>query len=161
MYRIDYRNPLTTVYQYEYALYLYTAQMFRKVVCRSSAIRTLELYYADLVKDTETGQPSYEKQYLLEEKCESLVERDVAGQTGIPAMHEKTAELTVIRTGAGAHIFLYRCGQYAFTVRVKTDKKGRVCGIELRRGTCSARELDILPRLKPWDSNGLTPRGVV
>ena len=78
MLKITYKNPLTEIYQKEYAIYMLLSSEFKHTECESRILDTLKLYYADLVRTNENGHPSYEKQYKLEEECEELIRRIAA-----------------------------------------------------------------------------------
>ena len=42
------RDPLTKVFQYEYALYTVVADLFESVRCKSMCVDTLKLYFREL-----------------------------------------------------------------------------------------------------------------
>ena len=133
MLKIDYQNPMTKVFQYEYALYVLTSDLFAQVSCRSMVVDRLKLYYAELAKVSKKEERlSFEKQYELENEVQSLIERDVLGKVAFPGMHMCRAELTV-RTGQdGSHTFTYSDGIYGFSLHLKLNGKKRCVGIEVR-----------------------------
>ncbi len=141
MVRNYYINPMTKVYQYEYALYVIVADLFKAVECNSRCIERLKLYYAELVKDNRlTGHLSYEKQYEIEDNMQKIVARDVIGKVVFPGMHMCKAEVTVIDMGNGSHTFLFTDGVYGFSVslRYKEVRRGSerptmlIAGIEVK-----------------------------
>lgn len=133
MLKIDYRNPMTKVFQYEYALYVLTSDLFAQVNCRSMLVERLKLYYAELAKMSRKEERlSFERQYELENEMQSLVERDVLGKVAFPGMHMCHAELTVRTEKDGSHTFAYSDGIYGFSLHLKMDGKKRCVGIEVR-----------------------------
>ena len=134
MLKIDYKNPMTKVFQYEYALYMLTADLFARVVCRSSVtVERVGLYYAELSKMSKKEERiSYEKQYELEQEMQSLIQRDVIGKVAFPGMHMCHAELTIRTREDGSHIFVYSDGVYGFELTLKWDQKNRCVGIAVR-----------------------------
>ena len=108
MIRNYYINPMTKVYQYEYALFMIVADMFRAVECNSRCIERLRLYYAELVNENGiTGHLSYEKQYEIEDSIQKMVTRDVIGKFVFPGIHMCKAKATVMDRGNGYHTFLF------------------------------------------------------
>lgn len=133
MMKYFYTNPMARTYQYEYAMYLKTAELFGGIACDSRCLTTLRLYYADLVTESRlTHQPSYEKQYLLEEEVGQLLERDVLGKIDFPAMALCQAAVLVDREKDGSHTFIFTDGIYGFSLRLKMSGKGRPVRILVR-----------------------------
>ena len=119
--KISYRNPLTKAYQREYALYMEMCARLGKVTCRSAAVKTLALYYAELVKENrDTGNVSYEAQYRLEEKMKELVTENVAGKVPFPDGAEIKA--SVITGSDGLHTFIFAGRTRALAVRLDGNR---------------------------------------
>ena len=120
----DYRNPLAKFFQYEYALFMFVADFFRRTRCDSMIIRTLELYYAELVSENrETGHASYERQYRIEDRILRLIDRDLAGKIIFPGMDICKAEVTIRTEADGLHTFFFSDGIYGFGVGLELEKK--------------------------------------
>ena len=133
MLKIDYKNPMTKVFQYEYALYVLTSDLFAQVSCRSMLVERLKLYYAELAKMSKKEERlSFEKQYELENEMQSLIERDVLGKVVFPGMYMCHAELTVRTERDGSHTFAYSDGIYGFSLHLKMNEKKRCVGIEVK-----------------------------
>ncbi len=141
MVRNNYINPMTKVYQFEYALFMLVADLFAAVECNSRCVDRLKLYYAELVRENRnTGHLSYEKQYEIEDNVQKLVYRDVIGKVVFPAMHKCKAEVSVMDKGNGFHTFIFNDGIYGFSVslrhnEVRTGLGGRtsmITGIEVK-----------------------------
>ncbi len=123
MLRNNYINPMTKVYQYEYALYIIVADLFKAVECNSRCIERLKLYYAELVRENRnTGHISYEKQYEIEDNMQKLVNRDVIGKVDFPAMHKCKAEVSVMEKGNGYHMFIFYDGIYGFSASLRNKE---------------------------------------
>lgn len=136
MLKIDYRNPMTKIFQYEYALYLLMSELFHDVHCSSVfALETLKLYYMDLVSTSKSGYASYEKQYVIEEKIRCWIKRDVIGSVRFPLMDRCKVEITMKQNTDFSHIFIFSDGIFAFSVRLNLDKKKRIIGIKVRNHT--------------------------
>ena len=145
MMKNTYKNPMSNVYQYEYALYMLVSNLFEKIISSSRVITTLRLYYAELVKESkETGHLSYEKQYLMEEEIQKMITRDLVGKITFPGINRCRAKLTVRTSNSGLHIFRFSDGIYGFEVflELKRDKRtgaavitGRPKGILIRNIT--------------------------
>ena len=132
MLKINYKNPMEKTYQYEYALYMLVSDLFQTVVCNSMCIDSLKLYYMDLVKENRnTGNPSYEKQYVVEEEIQTLIEKDVIGKIKFPGMHVCRAEVTVRTKEDGAHVFTFSDGIYGFSVSLNMKENDRPEEIEV------------------------------
>ena len=138
MLRIDYKNPMTKLFQYEYVMYMLASDLFADVSCKSAGasmiVDRLKLYYMDLVKvtvDKKTNREhtSYKAQYEMEEEILSLLERDVMGKVVFPGMHMCHAELTVRTREDGSHVFVLSDGIYGFELSVRMKGKGRCAGI--------------------------------
>lgn len=117
MLKVAYKNPLTEIYQKEYAIYMLLCDEFKKTECNSKVLETLELYYAELVKINDNGHPSYEKQYELEEECEKLMRKRIIGHIQMPSMNQRTAKVSITTNEDGTHSFTFRSGVFYFTYR--------------------------------------------
>ncbi|MBR1853469.1 MAG: hypothetical protein IJ794_10080 [Lachnospiraceae bacterium] len=136
MLKIDYQNPMTKVFQYEYALYMLTSDLFAQVSCRSMVVERLKLYYAELAKMSKKEERvSFERQYELENEVQSLIERDVIGKVTFPGIHMCHAELTVRTERDGSHTFAYSDGIYGFSLHLKMNERKRCVGIEVRNNS--------------------------
>ena len=130
MLRINYTNPLTRQYQYEYAMYKIMSDRFAGVECRSLAIDQLRLYYTDLVKESRNANDkvnySHAKQETLDSEVQHMLERDVDGHIYFPQMNICKAEVRIRRDKNGCHGFTFTDGIYSFTLRMEApDKKKR------------------------------------
>ena len=117
MLRINYTNPLTRQYQYEYAMYKIVSEMFAGVECRSLVIDQLRLYYADLVKesrsDSNKEKYSYAKQREVDAEVQSMVERYVKSRIEFPQMNICRAEVRIRKDKNGCHSFSFTDGIYS------------------------------------------------
>ena len=120
----EFKNPMTKYFQYEYALYMMVSDFFHKVHCDSLVLKTLELYYKELVSENrETGHVSYERQYRMEDRILELIDRYIAGKVVFPGMEICDAELTIRNEESGLHSFFYSDGVYGFGVGLKLGSK--------------------------------------
>ena len=130
----SYKNPLTRVFQYEYALYMVVSDMFASVKCRSLCIESLMLYFKELSHSHEIGKeinedtlgekkPKKTQEGLFAEMT-MMVARDVAGHLIFPMMSVCQAEAHVSTNDDGTHTFIFEDGIYAFSVRLDLPKKG-------------------------------------
>ncbi len=71
----SYRNPLTKVFQYEYAMYSLVSELFAHTECRSMCVESLKLYFQELPDD---GSMTW-KSVLAE--MENLVRQDSRHQS--------------------------------------------------------------------------------
>ena len=131
MFKIDYRNPMAKTFQYEYALYLLMSDLFHDIHCSSVfALKTLKLYYMDLVTTNKSGHPSYEKQYVIENKVSYWIKRDVLKQINFPQMDQCKVNVRIKQTMDDSHIFVYSDGIYTFSLSLIFDKK-KIIGIKV------------------------------
>ena len=122
MMNIIYKNPLSKVYQYEYAIYVILSSYFRSAVCESKIIEKLWLYYSDLVKTTPNGNFSYEKQYQIEEESEALITNGIIGNIHMPHMDERDVIIIVDPNEDGTHSFTFKSGAYSFSYRLVLEE---------------------------------------
>ncbi len=133
----NYKNPMTKIYQYEYALYLVVAGLFQSVRCRSMCIESLMLYFRELPRgekeeEVPTPQENVKKsQKKLVEEMEKLVERDVIGHITFPMMSICAAEVMTKQEEDGTHSFIFTDGVYAFSLHLNMLRKGHPKGIEV------------------------------
>ncbi len=124
-----YRNPLTKLFQYEYALYETVSELFGVVKCDSRGIDTLKLYFKELPekKRQEENPEDAEKKKKSQEDILSemavLVERDVVGKITFPMMNVCAAEVRVIPEKDGSHKFFFTDGIYGFSVQLVMKKR--------------------------------------
>ncbi len=134
-----YKNPMSQTFCYEYALYEMLSDLFAGTSCNSMLIGTLRMYYSDLVKENDHKHNpyapvtfSYEKQYVIEEKINYLIARDVVGKVTFPGMHLCRAEVKVRTMPDGSHAFLFTDGIYAFEAMLAYGKKGAPAAVLVR-----------------------------
>ncbi len=139
-----YKNPLTGVFQYEYALYLAVADLFESVRCRSMCVDSMKLYFLELGNRKENAgssgnQPaqdgaakkSRKTQEDLLDEMKLLVSRDVIGHITFPMMHICAAEAKTIQEEDGSHSFVFTDGIYGFRLHLENPGKGRPERIEV------------------------------
>ncbi|MBR4582157.1 MAG: hypothetical protein IKO32_13080 [Lachnospiraceae bacterium] len=112
-----YKNPLTKVYQYEYAIYSLLTGYFKSTECNSRAIESLRIYYSELVSVSATGKCSYEKQYELEEKCKALIHKCISGKVRMPHASRRHAKVIVTPNPDKTHTFTFQSGKDSFSYR--------------------------------------------
>lgn len=123
--KINYSNPMAKVYQYEYAMYLVMTELFHSVISNSAKIKTLKLYFADLVSESKvSGTPNYHKQEEMMDKMKQLVERDVVGKITFPGINKCMAEVRTKKNPDGTHNFIFSDGIYGFSIRLEGVRKG-------------------------------------
>ena len=154
MLRINYTNPLTKQYQYEYAMYSIVSGMFEGVECRSLTLEQLKLYHAELVKESRSDNSkekySYTKQKELDNEVLAMVKRDVVGHIEFPQMNICKAEVKIRKDKNGSHSFTFTDGVYSFTLRMQAPRKGRrgrilvsgrkISGIKTGKGNVSVKK---------------------
>lgn len=135
----NYKNPMTKVYQYEYALYLAVSDLFQSVRCRSMCIESLMLYYKELpkgAKDEENQNPKEtvkRSQKKLLEEMEMLVAKNVVGNISFPMTNICAAEVYTRLEKDGTHTFIFTDGIYGFSVHLEMQGKGHPKGVEVRK----------------------------
>ncbi len=132
----SYHNPLTRVYQYEYALYTVVSGLFADVRCRSLCMKNLEAYFLELAvkgedRDGEKKKSAKRTRDDLIAEVSRLVERDVVGKIKFPMINICEAEAAAIPEADGTHTFVFTDGIYGFSLRMKMPKKGQKAGIEV------------------------------
>ncbi len=133
----NYKNPMTKVYQYEYALYIVMASLFQSVRCKSLCPNSLMLYFKELpldVKEEELPENVIvrKSQRKLIEEIETLVERDVVGKINFPMINACAAELLIKCQDDGTHRFFYTDGIYGFSVHLDMERKRHPRRIEVK-----------------------------
>lgn len=134
----NYKNPLTNVFQYEYAFYLVVTDLFQSVKCRSMCVGSLMLYFRELPKGAkeEEGTAPQENvkksQKKLVEEMEKLVERDVIDHITFPMINICTAEIMTRLEEDGSHSFIFTDGVYAFSLHLDMPLKGHPRRIEVK-----------------------------
>ncbi len=141
-----YKNPMTRIYQYEYALYEAVRELFAMVRCRSMCIERLRLYFRELAHASsgETSADASRKQEDITDEVRMLVARDVVGHVTFPMMHICGADAHVIEEEDGTHTFVCTDGIYGFSVHLDMPRKGHPRGI-LVRDLSPAREKEGVP----------------
>lgn len=139
----SYKNPLTKVYQYEYALFLVMASHFSSVRCQSMCVESLKLYFAELPHRNENAdnnneqndgakKPKTKSQETILEAVEQLVSRDVMSQITFPQMSICAAEVLTILEEDGTHSFIFTDGIYGFRLHILvSSRKGHSARIEV------------------------------
>lgn len=126
-----YMNPLTRVYQYEYALFKTMADLFSSVRCQSLCITSLKLYFAELPHSSESivgvkfqneKKEKGKSQEAVLKEMEQLVSRDVIGHITFPKMSICAVEVKTIPEKDGTHSFVYTDGIYCFRIHMIMPK---------------------------------------
>lgn len=138
-----YKNPLTKIFQYEYALYTTISRLFTSVRCRSRCVNSLELYFRELPhkaksninsegqkeKDNEKKRNTQEG-FLLE--MAKLVDRDVIGHITFPMMSVCAAEIKTVLEKDGTHSFVFSDGIYGFSLHLDMSGNGHPIQIQVK-----------------------------
>ena len=119
MFKSDYKNPMTKVFQYECAMLEVMSQMFHRVICKSMCLTKLKLYYSDLAGGSKE-KPDYSKQWGMEEMLERMIKRDVLDNINFPGMSLCNVVLRIREREDGSHDFVYTDGVYAFSLHLVT-----------------------------------------
>ncbi len=130
MLRVRYKNPLTRQYQYEFCIFDLMCRRFKSIECNSRCIDTLELYYAELVGNTETGNPSFKRQEDVEAECEDMIDRDVIKKLTMGNTLQNNAKVSVSLQRDGGHVFRFFCDNgvnFAFRFKQENGKKKILC----------------------------------
>ena len=156
-----YRNPLTKVFQYEYALYEAVSDLFAALKCRSMCVDSLKLYFRELPhtpeQNSELGEEVTEEekkkktQEDLLSRMTLMVARDVIGNITFPMMHICQAEAKVAIEMDGTHTFIFTDGVYGFTVHIDMQRKGHPKRIEVQN-------LNLVPHVDGHKKD-TTPKG--
>ena len=134
----NYKNPMTNIYRYEYALYTVMSKLFQTVRCKSFCPGSLMFYFKELprgVKEEEgtydTGNSKRSQRKILEE-MEKLVERDVIGNISFPMISECAVEVLTHLNDDNTHRFIFTDGIYRFELHLDMERKGHPRRIEVR-----------------------------
>ena len=120
MLRVDYKNPMEKVYQYEYAIFMIISDMFSEVTYSSRCFDMLKICYMELVKLNDSGNPSYKRQYEIDDECMDMVKRDVIGRIDTGALNGQSAYVRVRMLPDRFHVFTFECsGGSNFAIRLK------------------------------------------
>ncbi len=128
-----YKNPLTRVYQYEYALYSSLSDLFASVRSNSKCLESLKLYFKELptvsektdeTAQTGVGKKGKSREDILSEMA-AMTERDVIGNVTFPMMQECMSEVRVATRPDGTHTFIFTDGIYGFKAHLAIDRKSR------------------------------------
>lgn len=137
----SYRNPLSKVFRYEYALYTLLSGWFGSTVCRSMCVESLSLYFKELGRrpKTETERDALsdkEKKRVTQEdifdEVSVRLDKDVRGHITFPLMHECMAEVSIVPTGDGTHTLIFTDGIYGFSVRPVFSSKNEFKKLEVK-----------------------------
>ena len=134
----DYKNPMTNVFQYEYALYLVMAGLFHSARSNSQCLGSLGLYFRELPRgakeeeNPDTKEQHKRSQRKLLEEMERLVAKDVIGQIDFPMPGICAVEVITHKEEDGTHRFIFTDGIYRFSVHLDMERKGHPRGIEVR-----------------------------
>ncbi len=139
-----YVNPLTNVFQYEYALFTVMSGQFDSVICKSMSINSLSLYFKELSQKIDVaeenndgaGKKTGKSQEKLLAEIEALVERDVIGHICFPMMNICAAEVKTVLEEDGSHTFIFTDGIYGFSLHLDMPRKGHPKSIEVRNICC-------------------------
>ncbi|MCR5747857.1 MAG: hypothetical protein K6G03_09120 [Lachnospiraceae bacterium] len=127
MSKISYRNPLTKIYQYEYAMLSVLNGYFKSTSSKSLCMETLRLYYAELVKTNDNGNPSYVKQLDMEDECEKMLKKAFSNRINMGDFSKLEAIIHVYQAKNGSHAFIYDCGQgRKFAIRISCNKPRKI-----------------------------------
>ncbi len=128
MLRIDYKNPMEKVYQYEYAIFMIISDMFTEVNYTSRCFDMLKICYMELVKLNDSGNPSYKKQYDIDDECADLVKRDLIGKIDVGQLNNQSAYVKVDLLPDNFHAFTFECSNGSnFAIRLKgRGRKSRI-----------------------------------
>lgn len=139
-----YTNPLTKVFQYEYALVSEISNLFKEVKTNSMCVERLKLYFRELpvekngehqdedekIEGVDDKKRKTDKEVL--EEIRNMVNRDLIGKVRFPKMQECMAELLTISKEDGKHIFVFTDGVYTFSAELIIKKKNKPCAIKIR-----------------------------
>lgn len=137
----NYRNPLSKVFRYEYALYTLLCGWFGSTVCRSMCVESLSLYFKELGRRPKTvaerdALSDKEKKRVTQEdildEVTARLEQDVKGHITFPMMHECRAEVSIVPTGDGTHKLIFTDGIYGFSVRPVFSSRGKFKKLEVK-----------------------------
>ena len=128
----SYKDPMTKIFQYEYALFEEISALFGGVSYRSKAIDRLRMYFYELPVGGEGRHsndpeevPAGKKKRTREavrEKIRNYVLRDVAGQITFPMMDACRVYMKVIENPDRTHTFIFTDEIYEFSVRLVGSK---------------------------------------
>lgn len=136
-----YRNPMTRIYQHEYALFLAVSELFASVRRKSLCLESLKLYFSEMPhfqeksageeKEAENTNKGKTQEKLLEEmRC--MVKEFVVGQVTFPMINVCTAEATTVLRADNTHLFVFSDGIYGFAVGIEKNKTDRKVHIIVR-----------------------------
>ncbi len=141
----SYRNPLTKVFQYEYALYEVVARGFAHVEVKSMTIENIKMYFKELplkskdenesAEDNTREQESQSKKMSQEKMLkdmETLVAKNLPGNIHFPMMDKCAAEVSTVCAEDNTHWLIFTDGVYGFAIHLTMKGKGKLKGIEVR-----------------------------
>ncbi len=134
-----YKNPQTSLFQHEYALFAAISDLFAAVSCKSMCFESLKLYFRELPhaknqtgEETDVPIKNKRTQEGLLEEMAMLVEKDIIGSITFPMMNICRAEVRAITEPDGSHTFLFTDGIYGFTAHLYMPGKGLPMRIEVK-----------------------------
>ncbi len=141
----SYRNPLTKIFQYEYALFEAVSKKFAHVEVKSMSIENLKMYFKELpLKSKEEGesstdvnqeqekQPKKMSQEKMLKDMESLVSRHLSGKIHFPMMDKCAAEVSTVSAEDNTHWLIFTDGVYGFALHLIVKGKGKLTDIEVK-----------------------------
>ena len=137
----SYKNPLSKVFRYEYALYMLLSGWFGSTVCKSMCVKSLSLYFKELGRRPKTavernGLSDKEKKHVTQEdildEVSAHLDKYVRGHITFPLMHECMAEVSIVPTGDGTHKLIFTDGIYGFSVHPVFSSKNKFIRLEVK-----------------------------
>ena len=127
-----YKNPLTKLYQYEYALFAAISELFASVTSKSMCTESLMLYFKELpIKSGDSEAKRSITQEGLLNLMRSFVSKNVSGHITFPMMNICAADAYTRLNGDGSHTFIFTDGIYAFSIHLKMPRKGSALKLEV------------------------------
>ncbi len=135
-----YKNPLTKLYQHEYALFTAVSELFASVICDSMCVESLMLYFKELPQgnqeSTEYAASTPGRKRLTQENLLKGVRiaasEKVQGHITFPMMNICAANAYTKLNSDGTHTFIFTDGIYAFSVRLKMQGRGSDFRLEVK-----------------------------
>ncbi len=116
----SYRNPLTKVYQYEYALFEAVSKLFARAIVKSMSIENLKMYFKELPlkskEESESGseneqekekQPSKMSQEKMLKDMDALVSKNLLGNIHFPMMDKCAVEVSTVCAEDNTHWLIF------------------------------------------------------
>lgn len=110
MLKIEMKNPMSSQFQLEYAVYMMLGSYFKKAECDTKRFeKKLFLYYQDL---------SCSKQETLEKQVISFVEKELIKGLGIPNIHNKKVTISLIPQN-NESLIIVKCNHHSVSFKVR------------------------------------------